>query len=66
MNTKSHLLPIPGRPNVDESVTADNTLAAEKPSRNRKEALEWLQDAGMGLFIHWSLDVQLGCVIGHT
>lgn len=66
MNTKSHLLPIPDRPNVDESVTADNTLAAEKPSRNRKEALEWLQDAGMGLFIHWSLDVQLGCVISHT
>lgn len=54
------------RPNVDESVAADNTLAGKKPSRNRPEALEWLQDAGMGMFIHWSLDVQLGCVISHS
>ena len=71
MNTRSHLLPIPGQaaPSaVDESVTMDNTLAGkeEMPSRNRPEDLEWLRDAGMGLFIHWSLDSQLGCVISHT
>ena len=33
---------------------------------NRPERLEWLQDAGFGFFIHWSLDSQLGCVISHT
>ena len=38
----------------------------EAASRNKPEKLEWLQDAGLGLFIHWSLDVQLGCVISHS
>lgn len=33
---------------------------------NRPERLEWLQDAGFGLFIHWSLDSQLGSVISHS
>lgn len=71
MDTKSHLLPTPGQLTgsaVDESVTMDNTLTSPKTilSKNRPEDLEWLQDAGLGLFIHWSLDVQLGCVISHT
>ena len=71
MNTKSHLLPIPGQMKtsaVDESVTMDNTLVSkeEMVSRNRPEDLEWLRDAGLGLFIHWSLDSQLGCVISHS
>lgn len=71
MNIKSHLLPIPGQMKtsaVDESVTMDNTLASkeEMVSRNRPEDLEWLRDAGLGLFIHWSLDSQLGCVISHS
>ena len=71
MNTKSHLLPIPGQMKtsaVDESVTMDNTLASKEEmiSRNRPEDLEWLRDAGLGLFIHWSLDSQLGCVISHS
>lgn len=35
-------------------------------SRNKPKKLEWLQDAGLGLFIHWSLDAQLGCVISHS
>lgn len=53
---------------VDESVTMDNTLTSkeEMVSRNRPEDLEWLRDAGLGLFIHWSLDSQLGCVISHS
>jgi alpha-L-fucosidase len=25
------------------------------------ERLTWLQDAGFGMFIHWSVDSQLGC-----
>lgn len=68
MNTETCPQAASAHPNVDESVAADNTLARDalSRSRNRPEALEWLRDAGMGLFIHWSLDVQLGCVISHS
>ncbi len=27
---------------------------------------EWLKDAGFGMFIHWSMDSQLGIVISHS
>lgn len=33
---------------------------------NKPEHLEWLQDAGFGMFIHWSVDSQLGSVISHS
>ena len=71
MNRNMHLIPTPGQsvPSaVDESVTMDNTLgqADQFYTRNRPEHLEWLKDAGFGLFIHWSVDVQLGCVISHS
>jgi len=33
---------------------------------NRPEREEWLRDQGFGLFIHWSLDSQLGIVISHS
>jgi len=33
---------------------------------NKPERLEWLKDAGFGLFIHWSLDSQVGTVISHS
>ena len=70
MNIHSHLLPEmkPGKQSgaVDESAVMDNTLSGSFLSRNLPENLTWLQDAGMGLFIHWSLDAQLGCVISHT
>lgn len=33
---------------------------------NKPEQLEWLKDAGFGLFIHWSVDSQLGVVISHS
>ena len=51
---------------VDESVVMDNTLTKKFESRNKPEKLEWFQDAGLGLFIHWSIDAQLGCVISHS
>jgi alpha-L-fucosidase len=35
-------------------------------SRNRAERLEWFRDQGFGLFIHWSVDGQLGVVISHS
>lgn len=33
---------------------------------NRAERLEWFRDLGFGLFIHWSMDSQLGSVISHS
>jgi len=33
---------------------------------NRSERLEWFRDQGFGMFIHWSLDSQLGAVISHS
>jgi alpha-L-fucosidase len=35
-------------------------------SRNRADRLEWFRDQGFGLFIHWSVDSQLGTVISHS
>jgi alpha-L-fucosidase len=43
--------------------------AADDPtigSLNRPERLEWFRDQGFGLFIHWSVDSQLGTVISHS
>ncbi|MEX0321053.1 MAG: alpha-L-fucosidase [Puniceicoccaceae bacterium] len=33
---------------------------------NKPEKLEWLKNAGFGLFIHWSVDSQIGTVISHS
>ena len=35
-------------------------------SRNRADRMEWYRDQGFGLFIHWSVDSQLGVVISHS
>lgn len=35
-------------------------------NKNKPEREEWLQDAGFGMFIHWSFDSQLGIVISHS
>ncbi len=42
--------------------------AAEAPpgSLNQPDRLEWFRDQGFGLFIHWSVDSQLGVVISHS
>ena len=50
---------------VDEAA-AGNSAGFVSGTRNTPEMLEWLKDAGFGLFIHWSVDVQLGCVISHS
>ena len=50
---------------VDESVVG-SALDGASGDRNTPEMLRWLKDAGFGLFIHWSADVQLGGVISHT
>ena len=40
-------------------------LLAQSPG-NKPERLEWFRDQGFGLFIHWSVDSQLGSVISHS
>lgn len=35
-------------------------------SGNKPERLEWFRDQGFGLFIHWSVDSQIGSVISHS
>jgi alpha-L-fucosidase len=35
-------------------------------SLNKPERLEWFRDLGFGMFIHWSVDSQLGVVISHS
>src|SRR5258706_10181677 len=40
--------------------------SGDPTSRNRPERLEWFRDQGFGLFIHWSVDSQLGVVISHS
>ena len=34
--------------------------------RNKAERKEWFSDMGFGMFIHWSIDVQLGAIISHN
>ncbi|PKQ44176.1 alpha-L-fucosidase [Confluentibacter flavum] len=41
--------------------------AQEKPlNLNKPEREEWFTNLGLGMFIHWSFDVQLGMVISHS
>lgn len=44
-------------------LAAAATLSAQN---NQPERLEWFRDQGFGLFIHWSVDSQLGTVISHS
>ena len=41
-------------------------LAAQSAPSNRPNRLEWFRDQGFGMFIHWSVDSQLGSVISHS
>lgn len=41
-------------------------LAVGVSAQNRPDRLEWFRDQGFGMFIHWSLDSQLGSVISHS
>ncbi|WP_244502007.1 alpha-L-fucosidase [Terriglobus roseus] len=33
---------------------------------NKPDRLEWFRDQGLGLFLHWSADSQLGTIISHS
>ncbi len=34
--------------------------------KNKPERKEWFQSLGFGMFIHWSVDVQIGAIISHN
>ncbi len=34
--------------------------------KNKPERIKWFRDLGFGMFIHWSVDVQLGTIISHN
>ena len=40
--------------------------AEKEKLKNRPARAEQFMDWGLGLFIHWSMDSQLGCVISHS
>ncbi len=42
---------------------SDNAFSS---NRNRPAREEWLRDLGFGIFVHWSVDAQLGIVISHS
>ena len=44
----------------------DESHGLIKENRNKPERQEWLRDMGFGMFIHWSMDSQLGVVISHS
>ncbi len=43
-----------------------NSLFAQILNLNKPEREQWFTDLGFGMFIHWSMDVQLGMVISHS
>jgi alpha-L-fucosidase len=47
------------------AVTASAPLAQDAPA-NKPDRLEWFRDLGFGMFIHWSVDSQIGSVISHS
>ena len=44
----------------------DESIVQDAGNRNKPERQEWLRDLGFGMFIHWSIDSQLGTVISHS
>jgi alpha-L-fucosidase len=54
---------------IAAALACPSPAAAQDPSigsLNKPERLEWFRDQGFGIFIHWSVDGQLGTVISHS
>lgn len=41
-------------------------VSAQSADQNKPERLEWFRDQGLGMFVHWSIDSQLGVIISHS
>ena len=42
------------------------TQAQTSPAANKPERINWFENLGFGMFIHWNVDVTLGAVISHS
>ena len=51
---------------IQPRVNAQRDPNPEIGSLNKPDRIEWFRDQGFGLFIHWSVDVQLGVGISHS
>jgi alpha-L-fucosidase len=47
-------------------VVAQTNANPEEGSLNKSDRIDWFRDQGFGLFIHWSVDSQLGVGISHS
>ena len=45
---------------------AQTTKPSPADNLNQPKRIEWFRDQGFGIFIHWSVDSQLGTVISHS
>lgn len=53
--------PLRSRTEKDERVQEASSI-----SGNRAECMEWFKNQALGMFVHWSVDSQLGSVISHS
>jgi len=53
-------------PSTETPGIAHRVQDAASQSGNRPARLAWFQEQALGMFIHWSLDSQLGSVISHS
>jgi len=61
----THPLPIEDDQNAPAPF-GGSVVQAAQVSGNRPARVEWFRTLGLGLFIHWSVDSQLGMVISHS
>jgi alpha-L-fucosidase len=54
-------IPLSSRTEKDHKVQEASSV-----SGNRLQRAEWFKDQALGMFIHWSVDSQLGSVISHS
>jgi alpha-L-fucosidase len=43
-----------------------NLQAQTRQITNKPDRVNWFQDLGFGMFIHWNVDGTLGAVISHS
>jgi len=48
------------------STVWENSKTSSTQTTNKHEREEWFMDQALGMFVHWSVDSQLGSVISHS
>ena len=61
------VVPVLAAAAAPSAVEPPKSLATGQPAdSNQPSRLDWFRDQGFGIFIHWSVDGQLGTVISHS